>query len=121
MQWKQSNGRVCYLLHSGYDALANFTKGQKQLVKALWQSFDQEFKPDADNIQQRGHEVREEIALAKAHADRQHQDLQKKEGEAAKKRWESLTLLTKTIFGKIEERQVQRDQLEASKFSYFII
>jgi hypothetical protein len=120
MQWKQFNGRVCHLVHFPfYSALANFTKGQKQLMNALWRSFDQEFKPDAVDIQRCGDEVREEIYFAKAQADRQHQDLQKKEGKAAKQRLGSFMSLSKNKLDKIKEMQLQRDQLESSKCSAF--
>jgi len=54
-----------------------------QLLNAVWQSPEQEFKPDISNLQRCGDEVREEIGLAKARADFQDQELQRKEIEAA--------------------------------------
>ncbi|KAF4332948.1 ankyrin repeat [Fusarium beomiforme] len=116
MLWKQFSGRVChpeYFLF--YNGPANFTKGQKQLVNALWQSFDQEFKPDVDDIQRCGDEVREEITFAKAQADRQYQELQKKEGETAKQRLGSFMSLSRNKLDKIKEMQLQRDQIESRK------
>jgi hypothetical protein len=53
--------------------------GQKQLRIAFFQSFEQEFEPDANDIQRLGKEVEDEIKLAKAQIDRQDQMLQEKE------------------------------------------
>ncbi|KAK4172309.1 hypothetical protein QBC36DRAFT_294484 [Triangularia setosa] len=52
---------------------------QKQLWNAFFQGFNQEFKPYVDDIQKLGKEAKDEIALAKAHADCQDQKLQEKE------------------------------------------
>jgi hypothetical protein len=57
--------------------------GPKQVLNAFWQSFEQEFKSDIGMIQRCGDEVRGEMVLAKAQADLQDQELQRKEREAA--------------------------------------
>ncbi|RYP63461.1 hypothetical protein DL771_009254 [Monosporascus sp. 5C6A] len=82
------------------------------LMKALWQSFDQEFKPDADDIQRCGDEVKEELVLAKAQADYQDQELQKKERELAwghRRKLSSFISGTRVGIDTIKESQLQRD------------
>jgi hypothetical protein len=59
--------------------------GQKQLRVAFFQSFEQEFEPDASDIRRMGKNVKDEINLAKAQTDRQDQMLEEKEREAASK------------------------------------
>ncbi|RDA94437.1 hypothetical protein CP533_2254 [Ophiocordyceps camponoti-saundersi (nom. inval.)] len=91
---------------------------QRQIVNSLWQSFEMEFQSDADAIQGCGKEVKAEVALAKAQADRQDQELQKKEREAASK--SRLTLngfMSKANDGidNIRQEQLQRDQRRARK------
>ncbi|KAK2471615.1 hypothetical protein H9L39_16606, partial [Fusarium oxysporum f. sp. albedinis] len=58
---------------------------QKQLRVAFFQSFEQEFEPDASDIRKMGENVKDEINLAKAQTDRQDQMLQKEERVAASK------------------------------------
>ncbi|KAK8053281.1 Ankyrin repeat-containing domain protein [Apiospora saccharicola] len=50
-----------------------------QLLKVLQSSFDQEFKPDLEDIQRHARKVESQIALAKAQADKRFQELQKNE------------------------------------------
>ncbi|RYP28744.1 hypothetical protein DL767_007087 [Monosporascus sp. MG133] len=56
---------------------------QSQAIRALWYSFEQEFKPDMDAIQRDSDDVRTAIALAKSQADNQDQQLQAREREEA--------------------------------------
>jgi len=56
---------------------------QKRLGIAFRQSFEQEFRPDVNDIRHLGKVVKDEIALAEAHADRQDQLLQERERSAA--------------------------------------
>ncbi|KAI0538686.1 hypothetical protein GGR58DRAFT_512830 [Xylaria digitata] len=56
---------------------------QKQVLNAFWNSFEQEFKPDIDDIQRFSNHVKEEIALTQAQADSQEQKLQAMERENA--------------------------------------
>ncbi|KAM0368587.1 hypothetical protein ACHAO7_011095 [Fusarium culmorum] len=58
---------------------------QKQLRVAFFQSFEQEFAPNASDIRRMGKNVKDEINLAKAQTDRQDQMLEEKEREAASK------------------------------------
>ncbi|RYP92659.1 hypothetical protein DL770_001172 [Monosporascus sp. CRB-9-2] len=81
------------------------------LMNALWQSFDQEFKPDADDIQRCGDEVKEELALAKAQADHQDQVLQNKEREAAsghRSKLRTFMSVTKDEIDSIKQLHLQR-------------
>ncbi|KAI1740288.1 hypothetical protein F4680DRAFT_115030 [Xylaria scruposa] len=55
----------------------------KQAMKALWNPFEQEFKPDIDDIHKYSNQVKEEIALAQAQADSQEQQLQALERKEA--------------------------------------
>ncbi|RDA89289.1 hypothetical protein CP532_0587 [Ophiocordyceps camponoti-leonardi (nom. inval.)] len=97
-------------------ALCNFHAAI--LVNALWQSFLIEFKPDIDAVQASGKEVKAEVALAKAQADRQDQELQRKEREAAS---ESRSILGRFMLKArddidvIRQQQLQRDQRRARK------
>ncbi|KAK7932237.1 hypothetical protein PG985_002949 [Apiospora marii] len=50
-----------------------------QLLKVFQSSFDQEFKPDLEDIQRHAHKVESQITLAKAQTDKQFQKLQEKE------------------------------------------
>ncbi|GAW23347.1 hypothetical protein ANO14919_129030 [Xylariales sp. No.14919] len=54
-----------------------------QIFQALWNSFEQEFMPDLDDIERCSNKVKEEIALAKAQADAQEHQLQALEREKA--------------------------------------
>ncbi|RCI15228.1 hypothetical protein L249_6927 [Ophiocordyceps polyrhachis-furcata BCC 54312] len=99
-------------------ALADPYQGQKQLVNVLWHSFRIEFKPDIDAVEASGKEVKAEVALAKAQADRQDQELQRKERESAS---ESRSTLGRFMFrarddlDTIRQQQLQRDQRRARK------
>ncbi|RYP24628.1 hypothetical protein DL767_008572 [Monosporascus sp. MG133] len=81
------------------------------LMNALWQSFYQEFKPDADDIQRCGDEVKEELALAKAQADHQDQVLQNKERDAAsglRSKLRAFMSVTKDEIDTVKQLQLQR-------------
>ncbi|KAK3294819.1 uncharacterized protein B0H64DRAFT_195872 [Chaetomium fimeti] len=83
-----------------------------QLWNALWQSFEQEFKSDISTIQRCGDEVREEMVLAKAQADLQDQELQKKEIEAAsghRRKLRDMLSRTGNNLDTIKEWQLQQD------------
>ncbi|RYO82406.1 hypothetical protein DL764_009606 [Monosporascus ibericus] len=82
------------------------------LMNALRQSFAEEFKAHADDIQRQGDEVREELALAKAQADHQDRELQEKERELAsghRRKLSSFISGTKVDIETIKESQLQRD------------
>ncbi|KAH7010053.1 hypothetical protein EDB80DRAFT_714408 [Ilyonectria destructans] len=88
-----------------------------KLLKALWESFEQEFKPDVDAIQRLSKDVRDELGLAKAQADRQDQQLQDIERkEAAGGRWE-LNKFFKRADDKLDKLSghLQRDERRARK------
>jgi hypothetical protein len=62
--------------------------------------------------------VKEELALAKAQADHQDQELQKKEGEAAasqRRKLSSFMSVTKKDLDAVKELQLQRDLRRSSK------
>ncbi|KAK3898976.1 hypothetical protein C8A05DRAFT_46840 [Staphylotrichum tortipilum] len=89
-----------------------------QFLNALWQSFEQEFKSDIGMIQRCGDEVREEISLAKARAEFQDQELQKKEREAASGHRRTLRdMLSRTGNGleTIKELQLQQKDKRRSE------
>ncbi|KAK1750001.1 ankyrin repeat-containing domain protein, partial [Echria macrotheca] len=84
-----------------------------QLFNALWRSFEQEFRSDISSVQWCGKEVRREIDLAKAHADRQDQELRRKESEAATGRWrrvQDVLFRTESGLDTIKEGQLQQDK-----------
>ncbi|RYO85137.1 hypothetical protein DL766_007352 [Monosporascus sp. MC13-8B] len=54
----------------------NLREGQSQVIRALWNSFEQEFKPDMDAIQRDSDDFQTAIALGKSQADSQDQQLQ---------------------------------------------
>jgi len=92
--------------------------GQSQLLNSFWQSFEQEFRPDISQIQRCGNEVKEEIALAKARADHQEQELRKKESEAASgQRWKLRDMLSRAggELETIKEWQLQQNKRRSSK------
>ncbi|KAK4164976.1 ankyrin repeat-containing protein [Cladorrhinum sp. PSN259] len=89
-----------------------------QLLNALWQSFEQEFKSDISSVQWCGKEVRREIELAKAQADRQDQELRRKESEAATGHWHKVrNILSRTgsELDTIKEGQLQQDKRRAGE------
>ncbi|KAH8667894.1 hypothetical protein BGZ61DRAFT_498355 [Ilyonectria robusta] len=88
-----------------------------KLLKALWESFEQEFKPDVAAIQRLSKDVRDELGLAKAQADRQDQKLQDIERkESAGSRWE-LNKFFKRADDKLDKLSghLQRDERRARK------
>lgn len=93
--------------------------GQKQLWNAFCQSFDQEFKPDVDNIKKLGKEVKDEIALAKAYADRQDQELQEKERAAQSRQRSRVKKFIPKVeneLDKIKELQLQQSTRRSSQY-----
>jgi hypothetical protein len=92
--------------------------GQKQLRVAFFQSFEQEFEPDASDIQKKGKKVKDEIYLAKAQSDRQDQMLQEKERVAASKQRSRLRRFIPKVESElhtIKELQVQRSTRRSSQ------
>ncbi|KAJ2896038.1 hypothetical protein MKZ38_005923 [Zalerion maritima] len=84
----------------------------QQFFSSFWQSFDQEFKPDVEDVKRWANEVREEIALAKAQADYQDQELGKKEREdASSHRQKVKAFLSRTgnDIDMFKEKQLERD------------
>jgi len=101
------------LLSDPRNAFAYLVTGQSQLLNAFWQSFDQEFKPDVEEIQKLGKEVKEEIAFAKTLADRLDHELQEKERAAASRQRSTL----KKFMGKTSNEldTIKKLQLQQSK------
>jgi hypothetical protein len=94
--------------------------GQKQLRIAFFHSFEQEFEPDANDIQRLGKEVKDEIKLAKAQTDRQDQVLQEKERVAASKQRSRLRKFIPEVereLDTIKELQIQRSTRRSSQSS----
>jgi hypothetical protein len=92
--------------------------GQTKLLNSLWQSFEQEFRPDMDDIRRCSSNVKEELLLAKAQADYQDQQLQGVERKEASDHRRGLTrFMSRMTSGmdKTESMQVQRDEREASE------
>ncbi len=93
--------------------------GTTHLFNALWQPFEQEFKSDVGEIQRCGKEVREEIKLAKARADFQDQELQKKERDAASGYRHKLSNMLSRTGDNVEAIkgwQLQRDKRRSGEF-----
>ncbi|KAH7247482.1 ankyrin repeat protein [Fusarium redolens] len=91
---------------------------QKQLRIAFFQSFEQEFEPDANDIQRLGKEVEDEIKLAKAQTDRQDQMLQEKERVDALKQRSRLRKFIPKVerqLDSIKELQIQRSTRRSMK------
>ncbi|KAL5585649.1 hypothetical protein FOVSG1_013341 [Fusarium oxysporum f. sp. vasinfectum] len=91
---------------------------QKQLRIAFFHSFEQEFEPDANDIQRQGKEVKDEIKLAKAQTDRQEQVLQEKERVAASKQRSRLRKFIPKVereLDTIKELQIQRSTRRSMK------
>lgn len=82
-------------------------------MKALWQSFDNEFEPFMAKMQHCNNEVKQEVRLAKAQADRQHQLLELKEQRMAEKRFQDIMLRSKHVAEEIKYMQLQKEQLES--------
>lgn len=86
-------------------------------MTALWRSFDNEFEPFMAKMQHCNDEVNQEIRLAKAQADRQHQLLELKEQEMAGSRFQDIMLRSKHVTKEIKYMQLQREQLESRTLS----
>ncbi|RWA09085.1 hypothetical protein EKO27_g6023 [Xylaria grammica] len=89
-----------------------------QIFQALWNSFEQEFKPDLDNIERCSNKVKEEIALAKAQADAQEHQLQASEREKASKNRRTARGFfsrTDTTLNNMGEWRVQSDARKIQK------
>ncbi|KAJ3562144.1 hypothetical protein NPX13_g8673 [Xylaria arbuscula] len=90
----------------------------RQIREAFYRSFDQEFRPDTDDIRRCSKNVKDAISLAKAHVDAQEQKLQAEERtEAAKERiWlKTITSRTQSDNNSIRLlllRKVERDEQE---------
>ena len=85
---------------------------------------EQEFEPDINNVQRYGKEVRREIELAKAQADRQDQELRRKESEATTGYWHKVRdklSLTGSELETIKEWQLQQDKRRLGKLSVSFI
>ncbi|KAI0548370.1 hypothetical protein F4679DRAFT_574172 [Xylaria curta] len=89
----------------------------KQLLQAFWSSFEQEFKPDIDNIQKYSNQVKEEITLAQAQVDSQEQQLQALEREEAsvtRSTARKFFLRTDDRLNQMREWQVQSNERKKS-------
>ncbi|KAK3393558.1 hypothetical protein B0H63DRAFT_491470 [Podospora didyma] len=83
------------------------------LLNAVRQSVEQEFKSDISSVQRCGKEVRREIDLAKAQADRQDQELQRKESEAVTsqlRKVRDILSRTQSELDTMKEGQLQQDK-----------
>ncbi|KAI0905239.1 hypothetical protein F4823DRAFT_611766, partial [Ustulina deusta] len=92
--------------------------GREQLSQAFWNSFEQEFKPDIENIQRCSNHVKEEIALAQAQADSQEQQLQALEREKAsinRSRARRFYLRTDGSLDQMREWKMQSDARKTQK------
>lgn len=88
----------------------------KRWVKAFLESFDQEFKPDLEDVQHHASDVEHEIRLAHAQAVRQDQQLQAMERQEAKESRLSVHRFISRMDGtsnNIQTMQLQRDERRA--------
>ncbi|KAK2034715.1 hypothetical protein LX32DRAFT_375278 [Colletotrichum zoysiae] len=83
---------------------------QTHLRNAFLRSFQQEFDPDLENIRRCGSEIKKEIELAKAQADRQDQALQQAEREAASHERRSVKSYFRRLGGDLDT--IKNDQLQ---------
>ena len=93
--------------------------GHDQVLRAFWNSFEQEFKPDIDAIQRYSDYVQREITLAKAQADRQDQQLQAREREEAlqsRRGLNSFFSQNTTQLAEIREWEVQRHERQRRQY-----
>ncbi|KAK8070548.1 hypothetical protein PG997_010751 [Apiospora hydei] len=90
----------------------------QHILKSLWSSFEQEFKPDIDEVQRYSDSVEQEIHFAKAQADQQDQQLQVMERQEALKSRSLIDRFTGRADEKLRrmhEMQLQRDQRESTE------
>ncbi|KAK3373896.1 hypothetical protein B0T24DRAFT_529350, partial [Lasiosphaeria ovina] len=85
-----------------------------QLFNAVRQSFEHEFKSDVSSVQWHGKEVREEIDLAKAQADRQGQELRTRESGAATGHWRKVRDRLSRTGSKLDT--IKAGQLQQDKY-----
>ncbi|KAH8893514.1 hypothetical protein GQ53DRAFT_780886 [Thozetella sp. PMI_491] len=89
---------------------------RKQLFHALWESFEQEFKPDTEAIRRCSAEVKEELALAKARADHHNRQLQELERQKASNSRNKLSLFfnkTDKQLDRLSELQLEKEKQHA--------
>lgn len=94
-------------------------QGQQQILRAFWNSFEQEFKPHIDNIQRCSNHVKEQIALAQALANSQEQQLQALEREKAlttRSAARKFFSRTDSRLDKIQELQVQSNARKTRQY-----
>ncbi|KAI1404230.1 ankyrin repeat-containing domain protein [Hypoxylon fuscum] len=87
-----------------------------QVLRAFWTSFEQEFKPDLDDIQRCSNYVKSQINLAKAQADNRDQQLQAQErAEASVNRTSMRSFFSRQdkTFDNITEWRLQREKQRA--------
>lgn len=75
-------------------------------------------------IQRCGNEVREEIALAKARVDSQHQELQRKERKAAsghRRKLKDVLSRTGNDLDTVKEWQLQQNKRRSGMFLHFFL
>ncbi|RYP87903.1 hypothetical protein DL769_000355 [Monosporascus sp. CRB-8-3] len=97
----------------------NLREGQSQVIRALWNSFEQEFKPDMDAIQRYSNDVQTAIALAKSQADNLDQQLQAREREEAaesRKILRKLFSLQGSRLDEIRELEQQRNERQIRQY-----
>lgn len=93
--------------------------GREQVFRAFWNSFEQEFKPDIDNIQRCSNHVKERIALAQTLVNLQEQQLQALEREKAstsRSAARKFFLRTDNRLDKIQELQVQSNARKTRQY-----
>lgn len=86
-----------------------------KLLKAFWESFEQEFKPDMDDIQRCSADVKADLALAKAHADHRDQQLQSRERKRQSGTRQKLHKFISRTDDKLDNLELERDQQRAGE------
>lgn len=93
--------------------------GQQKLKRAILQSFEQEMQSDVQEIQKLGKDVKAEIDLAAAHAERQDQRLQAQERKnATRSRSRLRSFMPKVERGLDEIRAMQLQQSTRKSSEY---
>ncbi|RYP58479.1 hypothetical protein DL770_010415 [Monosporascus sp. CRB-9-2] len=91
-----------------------------QIIRAVWKSSEQEFKSDMDSIQGYSDDVKDAIALAKAQADAQDQQLQaleRKEASESRRKLSTFFSRHDSQVDQIRKWQIQKNERQIPKSS----
>ncbi|KAH7131338.1 hypothetical protein EDB81DRAFT_845847 [Dactylonectria macrodidyma] len=90
---------------------------QMKLLKSFWESFEQEFKPDMDNIRRCSTDVNADLKLAKAQADHRYQQLQSKERKRQSSTRQMLSKCVSRTDDQFDALALERDEQRARRWN----